>query len=113
MDCDNTPMSIELDNYSARRIARIEYKWEGEKPGYGAALHFRAELESVRPNWEKKLFLVIDDGQKQVADSVVWGVRSSQTPRDLKGWEKTFTSTVGELRDGIVGWLWPEAKEAR
>jgi hypothetical protein len=63
-------MTHELDNYRAKRKARIEYKHQGEAHRFGQELHHQAELESVSPEWHGLFVLVVDDGQTGAQDEV-------------------------------------------
>jgi hypothetical protein len=106
-DVDNSTSTHELDNYHAKRKARIEYKRPGEPVPAGQEYHVRAELESTREDWKNVLVIIRDDGQLDGGDEIEfsWRVSGSSfvTWDDLR-WHK---DTVENLGRRIAKFLWP------
>ncbi len=100
-------MCHELDNYARKRLFRIEYKRPGEKVPTGQAKHFRALLESVRPDWALLFVLVLDEGQCDMKQIVRFGWRSSTAPNTVK-FEVVAEDTINNLGARIAAWLWCE-----
>lgn len=107
-DVDHSFSTHELDNWGAKRKARIEYKREGERVPRGQDLHIRAELESTRSDWKNLFVLVIDEGQDAPANAVkfYWRI-SGQNFESFAELQQRMDSADG-LGRRIAAWLWPE-----
>lgn len=109
-DVDSSPMTHELDHLAAKRKVRIEYKrGASDQLPDGQERHLLAELRSTRPDWKLVIILVYDKGQRSETDRVVWRWKTSSA--DHMTWKEQNESTIAELGDRLVAFLWPATTE--